>query len=226
MQMQPPVLSFLAARVLAVLFEKERTVPDTYPLTLNSLIAGCNQKSSRAPVIDASASEVQAALDGLKAASLIIESSGGRAMRYEHNLLRVMKVPEQSAALLSVLMLRGPQTAGELRIASDRLHAFADISSVEAFLNELAQRPAGALVRLLPRQPGARESRWAHLLCGEPVVDTTAPHADAGEPATPAESTLALRVAALETEVAKQRRCLERICAQLGVDAMTDDELP
>ncbi|MBL8378008.1 MAG: YceH family protein [Burkholderiales bacterium] len=218
MQTSPLTLSFLEARVVAVLFEKQRTVPDTYPLTLNSLVAGCNQKTSRAPVIEASAAEVQAALDSLKAMSLAIESSGGRAMRYEHNLTRVLKIPEQSAALLAVLMLRGPQTAGELRIASERLHAFADISSVEAFLEELANRPAGGLVRLLPRQPGERESRWGHLLCGEPAVE--APGSD-GRPtfAHPsAEASLVARVESLEAELAVLKQRLARVCEKLGVD--------
>ena len=130
------VLSLLETRVLGVLMEKERTVPDTYPMTLNALVAGCNQKTSRDPIISATESEVQAAIDNLKSMSLVIESSGGRVARYSHNFERVLQVPRQAAALLAVLMLRGPQTAGELRINSERLHAFADISSVEAFLQE------------------------------------------------------------------------------------------
>ena len=101
-----PALSLIETRVLGVLFEKQRTVPDTYPLTLNSLVAGCNQKTSRAPVMEASDAQVQEALDALKGLSLVIESSGGRVTRYEHNLDRVLHVPEQSASLLTVLMLR------------------------------------------------------------------------------------------------------------------------
>ena len=139
-----PTLSLLETRVLGVLVEKQHTVPDTYPLTLNALVSGCNQKTSRAPVIEAADSEIQGALDSLKGMSLVIESSGGRVARYEHNLPRVLQVPAQSAALLTVLMLRGPQTVGELRIGCERLHRFADISAVEGFLNELASRPADA----------------------------------------------------------------------------------
>src|SRR5215210_6221841 len=161
-----PSLSLLEPRVVGVLFEKQHTVADTYPLTLNALVSGCNQKTSRSPVIEASETEVQAAIDTLKGYNLVIESSGGRVARYAHNLDRVLQVPQQSASILTALMLRGPQTAGELRIACERLHRFADISAVEGFLNELAARPAGALVVLLPRLPGARESRWAHLLSG------------------------------------------------------------
>ena len=141
-----PVLSQLEARVLGVLVEKERTVPDSYPLTLNALIAGCNQKTSRDPIINAAVTEVQATIDSLKAMTLVIESSGGRVPRYTHNMERVLQVPRQSSAILAVLMLRGPQTSGELRINCERLHGFTDISSVEAFLHELAERPAGALV--------------------------------------------------------------------------------
>src|SRR6185436_8191033 len=115
------ILSLLETRVLGTLLEKQHTVPDSYPLTLNALVAGCNQKTSRAPVMEASETEVRASLDGLKRANLVIESSGGRVSRYSHNLERVLQVPAQSAALLTSLMLRGPQTAGELRINCERL---------------------------------------------------------------------------------------------------------
>ena len=172
--MNAPSLSAVEARVLGVLAEKQRTVPDTYPLTLNALVAGCNQKSSREPVMQVSDAQARQALDSLRGMSLAIESSGGRVLRYEHNLERVLQIPAPSAALLAVLMLRGPQTAGELRINCDRLHRFADISAVEGFLHELAQRPAGALVVELPRQSGSRENRWAHLLCGAPPAQAHA----------------------------------------------------
>jgi uncharacterized protein len=164
-------LSPVEARVLGVLAEKQRTVPDTYPLSLNALVAGCNQRSSREPVMEISDSQAQQALDSLRGMTLVIESSGGRVPRYEHNIERVLQVPTTSAALLAVLMLRGPQTVGELRINCDRLHKFADISAVEGFLRELAERPAGALVMELPRQPGSRENRWAHLLCGAAAAE-------------------------------------------------------
>jgi len=201
------LLSAVEARVLGVLAEKQRTVPDTYPLTLNALVAGCNQKSSRDPVMEVADAQVQQALDSLRGMSLVIESSGGRVPRYEHNLERVLQIPATSASLLAVLMLRGPQTAGELRINCDRLHKFADISAVEGFLHELAERPAGALVAELPRQPGSRENRWAHLLCGVPAAD---------QPATPLAapahgnndgdlSTLRSRVQALEATVTELR---------------------
>ena len=165
-----PVLSLLETRVLGVLAEKQRTVPDTYPLSLNALVSGCNQKSSRDPVMQITESEVLAALDSLNSLSLIIESTG-RVSHFAHNIERVLGIPSQSTALLAILMLRGPQTAGQLRINSERLHKFADISSVESFLVELSERSDGSLVVELPRQAGSRENRWMHLLSGEPVID-------------------------------------------------------
>lgn len=216
-----PILSLLETRVLGVLAEKQHTVPDTYPLTLNALVAGCNQKTSRDPVIEASEADVLTAIDSLRSLTLVVESSGGRVQRYAHNLERVLQVPSQSAALLVTLMLRGPQTAGELRLNSERLHKFADISAVEAFLHELAERPAGALVAELPRQPGARENRWAQLLSGVPVIES----AHAVTPALQGDvslgeiAALKANVARLETEVGELRALVARLCAELGVSA-------
>jgi uncharacterized protein YceH (UPF0502 family) len=144
----------------------------------------------------------------------VIESSGARVARYEHNLGRVLKVPSQAEALLAVLFLRGPQTAGELRIGTERMHKFADISSVEAFLEEMATRPdaaGGALAIKLPRRPGERESRWAHLLSGP--VDAEAQVAAADSPAPPSEALAALRaeVAQLREELAALRAEVERL---------------
>src|SRR5437867_9641204 len=147
-----PALSLLETRILGVLVEKQRTVPDIYPLSLNALIAGCNQKTSREPVLNASEAEVQATIDRLKGLALIVETSGGRVMRYAHNVERVLAVPSESVAILASLMLRGTQTVGEIRISTERMHRFADTSAVEAFLHELAERPAGALVVELTRQ--------------------------------------------------------------------------
>jgi hypothetical protein len=164
-----PQLSPLEARVIGVLVEKQRTVPDTYPLSLNALTLGCNQKNNRDPVMQATEREVQAAIDALRPLSLVIESSGSRVMRYSHNVGRVLNVDDASVALLAALMLRGAQTPGELRIATERLHRFADIPALETALQRLASRPeaeGGPLVVLLPRAPGSREPRWAHLLSG------------------------------------------------------------
>ena len=214
-------LSLLESRVLGVLIEKAHTVPDSYPLSLNSLTLGCNQKTARDPVLNATEAEVQVAADALKALSLAFESSGSRVSRYEHNLGRALALPSQSVALLAVLMLRGPQTASELRTNCDRLHRFADLSSVEAFLEELAERSAekgGALVVLLPRAPGAREPRWAQLLCG-PVDISSFPAAPSGEDfvATSELAALKAQQAALLIEVAQLRAMVERLYAELGV---------
>lgn len=209
-----PPLSPLEVRILGVLVEKQRTVPDTYPLSLNALTAGCNQKTSRDPVMDASEAEVAEAIAELKSHTLIIETSGGRVTRYAHNVERVLGVPSQSVALLTVLMLRGPQTAGELRINCDRLHKFADISAVEGFLHELAERSSGALVVELPRQPGSRENRWVHLLAGEP--DLSALAAVAAPVAERPSEGLAQRVAALEAEVAELKATVARLTDALG----------
>jgi uncharacterized protein len=197
--------------VLGTLYEKQHTVPDSYPLTLNSLVSGCNQKTSRSPVMEVTEAETQAALDSLKGANLVMETSGGRAQRYSHNVERVLQVPSQSAAILTVLMLRGPQTVGELRINCDRLHSFADISAVQGFLDELAARPAGPLVVELPRLPGARENRWAHLLSGTPKVEavTAAP--------APAKDELSATVARLDGEIAALKELVARIAKQLGI---------
>jgi len=202
-------LSLLETRVLGTLYEKQHTVPDSYPLTLNALVSGCNQKTSRSPVMEATEAEIQAALDSLKSANFVMETSGSRVARYSHNVERVLQVPSQSAAILTVLMLRGPQTVGELRINCDRLHSFADISAVQGFLDELAARPAGALVVELPRLPGARENRWAHLLSGAPRVEAAAPVTQ--------KEDLAATVARLEGEVAVLKEIVARIAKQLGI---------
>ena len=217
-----PVLSLLETRVLGVLYEKQHTVPDTYPLSLNALVAGCNQKTSRYPLIEASEAEVLSAIDSLRGPALVIESSGGRVTRYAHNMERAMRLPAQSIAVLTVLMLRGPQTAGELRINSERLHKFADISAVEGFLHELAERPEGAMVIELPRQPGARENRWAHLLSGAPAIEETpaAAPSSAGLSADVSVGEIAAlkaKVARLETEVDALKGVVGKLCAELGV---------
>ena len=171
MTTSPPhvLLTPLEARVLGVLVEKQHTVPDTYPLSLNALVAGCNQKNNRDPVMEAGETEVLEALDSLRSRSFVIESSGARVTRYSHNMEKVLQVDSQSVALLATLMLRGLQTAAELRSHAERLHRFADVSTVEAFLDELADRAAGGLVQRLARQTGMREERWTHLLCGMPA---------------------------------------------------------
>jgi len=215
-----PALSLLETRVLGVLVEKQHTVPDTYPLTLNALVAGCTQKTSREPVIEASSAEVQAAVDHLRQLSLVVESSGGRVMRYAQNVGRVLGVPSEAVALLATLMLRGPQTAGEIRQNAERMHRFADISSVEAYLAELASRSPDPLVVELSRAPGSRETRWMHLLSGTPAAPSA--HDEAAAPAGERASTgeiMAIRhnVDALQREVAELRSMLARVMDELGL---------
>ncbi|MFO1276511.1 MAG: YceH family protein [Sphaerotilus natans] len=208
-------LTALEARIVAVLVEKESTVPDTYPLSLNALCAGCSQKTARDPVMSVNEAQALAAIEELKALSLVIEISGTRTVKFEHNLGRALGVPGAAVALLATLMLRGPQTAAELRLHSERLHRFADVSSVEGFLDELAGK-AEPMVRKLPRAPGARESRWVHLLCGEVQIEATG--AEPGAMAAAADAGLAEEVAVLRAEVAELRARLDRLAAALGTE--------
>jgi len=206
-------LTPLEARVLGVLVEKQHTVPDTYPLSLNALLAGCNQKTARDPVIGATEAEVLTALDGLKSLSLVFEGSSSRVARYEHNMARVYALPAASAALLATLMLRGPQTAAELRQHSERLYRFADISSVEGFLDELAVKEPARVLKL-PRAPGAREARWAHLLCGEVALDAAATAGvSAGEIAA-----LKAELLRLADEQTRLRQWAQRVGVELGIE--------
>ncbi len=214
-------LTPLEARVLGVLVEKHATVPDTYPLSLNTLVAGCNQKTTRDPVMAATDAEVLMAVDGLKSMSLLFESSGGRVTRYEHNAVRGLNVPASSVALLCVLMLRGPQTSSELRANCERLHRFADIAATEVVLEELADRFPPHAIKLA-RAPGEREARWAHLLCGE--VQAGTPRAAMGYAGH--EDTVSLgELSALRAEQTRMaaellalRGLVQRMADELGID--------
>ena len=171
--MTNPCLSPTEVRVLATLMEKARTVPDSYPLSLNTLLLGCNQKTSRDPVMDITEAQALAAIDALKARSLVFEAAASRVTRFEHNFQRGFGVNEAQAVLLGMLMLRGPQTPGELRTNTDRWYKFAGIASVEDALAELKARgedTGAAMVMQLSRAAGMREQRWAHLLCGESLL--------------------------------------------------------
>ena len=213
---EAPLLTAIEARILGTLMEKARTVPDSYPLSLNALMLGCNQKTSRDPLMSLDEAELASALDKLKSRDLVRESTGGRTAKYSHNFQRGIGVFEQAAVLLGMLLLRGPQTAGELRLNTERWYPFADISSVEGFLDELQERAAekgGPLVVKLPRAPGAREQRWAHLLCG-PV---SAQSADGATPPAPGGGDMVQRVARLEDEVAVLRSAVSSLCTELGL---------
>jgi uncharacterized protein YceH (UPF0502 family) len=211
------ILTPLEARVLGVLVEKASTVPDTYPLSLNSLVAGCNQKTARDPVLAVTDAEVLTAVDGLKDLHLVFEGSGSRVVRFEHNMGRALGLPSQSVALLATLMLRGPQTAAELRANAERLHRFADISSVEAFLDELATKAPPRVVKLA-RAPGSREARWAHLLCGE-VEAASAAQGATEDIGIGAGELVALKAqqTRLTVEVAELRAQVQQLAAELGI---------
>jgi uncharacterized protein YceH (UPF0502 family) len=209
--------------VLGTLMEKARTVPDSYPLTLNSLMLGCNQKTSREPLMELDEAQVATALDVLKSAGLIREASGGRSTRYEHNFQRGVGVFEQSAVLLGLLMLRGPQTAGELRLNSERWYRFADISSVEGFLDELQDRSAdkgGPLVARLPRSPGTREQRWAHLMCGPVDMAPTLQMSPLGLSGSATVGNPLDRIEQLEADVAQLREMVQKLCTELGLSPL------
>ena len=218
-------LTPVEARVLATLMEKARTVPDSYPLSLNALVLGCNQKTSRDPLMDISDDDARAALQSLKVQSLVFEAAASRVPRFEHNFQRAALVNEAQAVALGLLMLRGPQTAAELRLNGDRWYKFADAEAVEAVLQALQQRGddgGQALVLKLPKMPGAREARWTHLLCGE--VDIAALQAAAVAPQRGESDSLLARLTALETTVTNLRADnrqlhahLANISAQLGI---------
>ena len=206
-------LTVLEARVLAVLVEKAATVPDSYPLSANALTMGCNQKTAREPVMAASEPDVLAALDELKAMHLVNTVSGNRVVRFEHNGARGLNVPGAALALLTLLMLRGPLTTAELRLHTERLHKFADLSSVEGFLEELAERTPPFVIKLL-RAPGAREPRWAHLLCGEVAIQ-----AGAAEPGGRDDELAFLRAEQqrLSGELEQLRALVMRMAGELGM---------
>ena len=202
------VLSPEEARVLGCLIEKQITTPEYYPLTLNALVAACNQKNNRAPLVMWEERVVVRALDQLrdkKLASMIAEA-GARVPKYKHNAAEVIGLDEKDVAILCELLVRGPQTVGELRTRCERMFPFADLAQVQTALDGLATRPHGALVAKLPRQPGMKEGRFMQLLCGP------APAVPEGEVALPAEpARLAVqaddeRMAKLEQELAAVRQ--------------------
>ena len=200
------------ARVLGVLIEKETTTPDYYPLSLSALATGCNQKSNREPVMSLDESAVMDSLDGLIGKRLVWEKtpSGSRVTKYAHRLSNTLGLTydfsNNELGVLCVLMLRGPLTTGEVRARGGRLCELANRAETEAVLVGLCEREDGPYVRKLPRQVGRKESRFAHLLCGEPAMtpEPAPPQALGDEPDED-------RLVALEHEVATLRRDLERL---------------
>ncbi len=209
-------LSLLEARLLGCLIEKEFCTPDLYPLTLNALVNACNQRNNRAPVMAVGAPEVEAALEGLrlKRYAALFSGADARVPKFRQTLDLVHPMEPVARAILAELLLRGPQTAAELRSRSERMTPMPDAAEVDAVLNELASRPAGAIVRLLPRQTGQKEARWVQLLSGEPVAGEPAAEAVTVAMTLPPE--VERRLAALEAEVAALRGELAALRSALG----------
>ena len=209
-------------RVLGSLIEKEITTPENYPLSLNALINACNQRSSRDPVRDLSEEDVRQALHALEDLALVtpvrdsLGKTAARVPKYEHRIRTVLNLRRDETAVLCLLLLRGPQTPGELRSRADRLYAFDDLAAVQATLNRLADRTGdtetGPLTTILPRQPGSREARYAHLL-GAPPELSSATH---GLPETGVTSpSAAQRVTQLEAQVAALAATVEALSQRI-----------
>lgn len=201
-----PQLNATEARIVASLVEKETTTPDTYPLTLNAIVLACNQKNAREPLLQLEAGEVGHALRQLETRGWVKSQHAARADRYSHRVETLLDLSRAHTALVALLMLRGPQTANELLSRSDRLTKFNTVDDVQYALERLSQRDP-ALVRLLPRQGGQREDRYAHLLSGEPAY--VAPSPGAASAASGSGAALGERVAALEARLAELESRLE-----------------
>jgi uncharacterized protein len=217
-------LSAEEARVLACLVEKQATVPDSYPLTLNALRSACNQSSNRSPVVSYDDRTIEAALISLKSIGLVAfvhPSHGGRTLRYRHRADERWHLEPNELAVLSVLTLRGPQTAGEVRARIDRQFSD-DGMSVDDALDSLAARHPDAFARRLDRRPGEREPRWMHLLSGEvePEAASSRPADDPTEAATPGTSAGVPAVEDLAADVAVLRARLDRLEELLGVEPL------
>jgi len=208
----PRTLDPVEIRILGALMEKQLSTPEYYPLTLNALVAATNQKSNREPVMELSEQEVQRALERLQDEKLIWRVMGGRAVRFDHNLDSVWHINRREKAVLTLLFLRGPQTAGELRGRSDRLQSFDSVSEVAELLRDMAAH-SEPLVRQLPRRPGQKEERWAHLVGG--AVVESAPAAEVAEP-RPTGEPLSARVQRLEEQVAALTEELRALKSSLG----------
>ena len=199
-------LTPIQVRVLGCLMEKKESTPDQYPLTLNSLRNACNQKSSRDPVVNYSEGEVGHSIRELEATGLVREEWGARAPKYEHLANKGLDLHSKGVALMCTLMLRGPQTLGELKTHSHRLFEFDDLDDVQFAIQHLAEHEP-PMVTALPRQPGQKEGRYAHLLSGEPEIPTPSATTVTAAPSTG----LAARVAELEGELEAIRNRLSAI---------------
>ncbi|HEX8181004.1 MAG TPA: YceH family protein [Pyrinomonadaceae bacterium] len=210
-------LDDVEVRVLGSLIEKQVTTPEYYPLTLNALLHACNQSSNREPVVAYDERTVASALERLREKKLarVVQTADGRVPKYRHVLTEVIPLKSAELAVLCVLLLRGPQTVGELRGRTERLYSFSELAYVEATLQALMEHAAGPLVVKLPRQAGRKESRYAHLLAG-PVEVEEQPRSLRLEPATIAVRAENERIAGLEREVAALRGELAELQQQFA----------
>jgi uncharacterized protein len=208
-----PILNAEEIRVLGSLMEKSKTTPDYYPMTINSLTTACNQKTSRKPVVQYDDDTVAQALNTLKKRGLISTATGGsiRSIKYKHNFAIAFPVLPSEVAIVCLLMLRGPQTPGELNTNSGRLHEFESIEEVQEVLERLSSEEMPFLLQL-PRRPGQKEARYAHLLAGKPEVTD-----EEEEEETPVKSGSGLeaRVVKLETELAELREAFDKLMKEL-----------
>ena len=219
-------------RVLGSLIEKEITTPENYPLSLNALLSACNQRSSRDPVLDLTEEEVRQALHSLEDLALVTPVRDARVPKYEHRIRTVLNLRRDETAILCLLILRGPQTPGELRSRADRLYTFDDLAAVQSTLERLASRATtdeagnqttGPLTAILPRQPGSREARYAHLLGAPP--DLSLPQQGRPEATTSNSSTTTQRIIQLEAEVATLIAALQTLKDRLDRLESIDDRL-
>jgi uncharacterized protein len=213
-------------RVLGSLVEKEITTPENYPLSLNALVNACNQRSSRDPVLDLTEEEVRQVLHSLEDLALVAPVRDARVPKYEHRIRTVLNLRRDETAVLCLLMLRGPQTPGELRSRADRLYTFDDLAAVQSTLERLATRAAaadaasnetGPLTTVLPRQPGSREARYAHLL-GDPMelvsAQSSSTTVEASQSSASSPSTTQ-RLARMEAEIASLTIALQELRARI-----------
>jgi uncharacterized protein len=210
----PRPLDSIEIRVLGALLEKQQATPEYYPLTLNALRAACNQKSNRDPVLALSEDEMRAALERMREHVLVWQIGGSRSEKWEQNVEKRWELDSATRALMTLLLLRGAQTPGELRSRSDRLHAFASTTDVEAALRRLASGSEPLAVEL-PRAPGQKEARWTHLV-GGPVEGFVARAAPSPGPPAERSDPLAHRVALLEEQIAALSRELSELKRRLG----------
>jgi uncharacterized protein len=219
-------------RVLGSLIEKEITTPENYPLSLNALLNACNQRSSRDPVLDLTEEEIRQALHSLEDLGLITPVRDSRVPKYEHRTRTVLNLRRDETAILCLLMLRGPQTPGELRSRADRLYTFDDLAAVQSTLERLANRPAseptnnetGPLTCILPRQPGSRESRYAHLLGALPDLTATGPTTqfEVTQSVTPSTTQ---RLAQMEAEIAALSLALNSLQSRIELLESSPDRM-